>query len=138
MEVTAYRSLSVEGCGTGSGLLHSESGAELAHFRAKWSFFEADTGSGTLRTQVAAGFAELQLDADEPGFVFGKPDDAEPIEVAGPESSLSVQWLSPLGDDFELVSNVNAGLAWLPHAGELVVPQSRLQTFISLEVGVGW
>jgi hypothetical protein len=137
MEVRAVAGLSVEGCGTGSGFLHSQSGGEMAHFRAKWQVFGRVAAGGTLRLQGGLGFAELQLDADRPGFDFGAPRGSS-IETAGPEGSVSLSWLRPMGAGWELIANTTGGLAWFPHAGALATPQDRAQPFVSFEVGVGW
>jgi hypothetical protein len=137
MEVRAVSRLSVEGCGTGSGFLHSQSGGEMAHFRAKWQVLGRMAGGGELRLHGGVGFAELQLDADRPGFDFGSPRGSR-IETAGPEGSLSLSWLRPMGAGWELIANTTGGLAWFPHAGELAAPQERAQPFVSFELGVGW
>lgn len=137
MEVRAVWRLSVEGCGTGSGFLHSQSGGEMAHFRAKWQVVGQVVGGGQLRLHGGVGFAELQLDADQPGFDFGRPEGSR-IETAGAEGSLSLSWLRPMGAGWELIANATGGMAWLPHADELVAPQARAQPFLSLELGVGW
>lgn len=137
MEVRAVARLSVEGCGTGSGFLHGQSGGEMAHFRAKWQALGRVVGNGQLRVHGGVGFAELQLDADQPGFDFGAPRGSR-IETAGAEGSLSLSWLRPMGAGWELIVNTTGGMAWLPHAGELVVPQARAQPFVSFELGVGW
>jgi hypothetical protein len=137
MEVRAVARLSVEGCGTGSGFLHSQSGGEMAHFRAKWQVLGRVVGGGKMRLHGGLGFAELQLDADRPGFDFGSPRDSR-IETAGPEGSLSLSWLRPMGAGWELIANTTGGLAWFPYAGELATSQERAQPFVSLELGVGW
>lgn len=137
LEVSAVWRLSVEGCGTGSGFLHSEPGAQLAHFRAKARVFQRAVQQGLLRVQAGVGFAELQLDADEAGFEFGTPTGRR-IEAAGPEAALSLQWLRPLGKGWEFILDTSAGAAWIPHAAELAEPQDQMQPFVSFEAGIGW
>ncbi len=127
--------LSVEGCGTGQGFLHDEAGRELAHFRAKLAFDLGESEGEALRLRVGLGFAELQIGDDDPGFVFSR---ADPVETAGPEAPLSLQGLLALGRGFELVANLVAGLALLPRAGTLRVPQSEWQPFAGIEVGAGF
>lgn len=136
MEVRAVSRLSIEGCGTGSGVLHSASGGEMAHFRAKWRLDSRPVRRGLLRTHAGVGFAELQIDADEPGFVVNPGPGS--VEAVGPEASLSLQWLRPMGRGWELLVNTSAGMAWIPGAGELAEPQSTVQPFVSFELGVGW
>lgn len=137
LEVRAVAALSIETCGTGSGILHEEAGGEMAHFRAKWLMLGRVLGGGQLRVQGGLGFAELQLDADEPGFVFGPPRGAK-IEAAGPEGALSLSWLRPMAAGWELIASTTGGLAWIPHADELIDPQSRAAPFVSFELGIGW
>lgn len=136
LEVRAVSRLSIEGCGTGTGFLHSEAGGELAHFRAKWAIYRRTVQRGALQTQLGLGLAELQLDADEPGFVLDPDENG--IEAIGPEASIAVQWLRPMGKGWELVLNTSAGLAWIPGAGDLVEPQDSLQPFVGFDVGVGF
>lgn len=136
MEVRAVAQLSIEGCGTGTGFLHQESGGELAHFRAKWGVYQRVVSRGLLRAQVGLGFAELQLDADEPGFVIDPGENG--VEASGPEGSVSVQWLRPISRGWEFIMNTSVGTAWIPGAGDLSVPQDTVQPYVSFEIGVGW
>jgi hypothetical protein len=136
MEVRAVSRLSIEGCGTGTGLLHSASGGEMAHFRAKWGLDSRVFQRGVLRTHMGVGFAELQIDADEPGFVITPSPGS--VEAVGPEASLSLQWLRPVRGDWEFLVNTSAGLAWIPGAGDLAEAQNTVQPFVSFEIGVGW
>ncbi len=138
LEVRAIAGLSLEGCGAGGGFLHHQEGAEVAHFRAKWLIHRRVFRGGQLRLHGGVGFAELQLADDAPGFRFGSPDGAK-IETAGPEAALSIAWLRPLGDSgWELIMNMSGGMAWMPHADELVDPHSERQPFAAFEIGAGW
>ena len=137
-EVTIWSGLSIEGCGTGAGFLHKDPGAEVAHFRAKWSLVGWQVWGTRVHVQPAIGFAELQIGADEPGFRFGSPDTDDAIETAGPEISTSVQWLVPIDFGFELIMDTTAGAAWFQHGPNLVVPQSRFLPFAEVSLGVGW
>lgn len=136
LEVSLHWGLSVEGCGTGAGFLHSE-GGELAHFRGKWSVVERKTRAGKLRGQVGAGFAELQLGDDEPGFSFGDPAEGSD-SAAGPEGALALQLLTHIGEGFELVTSAAAGVAHVPGADQLSVAQPETQFFASFEIGIGF
>lgn len=136
LEVAVHWGLSVEGCGTGAGILHHDDGGELAHFRAKYSLIERKTLAGKLRGQVGAGFAELQLGDDEPGFNFGDPDGSD--SAAGPEGALALQLLTHIGRGFELVTSASAGVAVIPGADRLSAPQPETQLFASFEIGIGW
>jgi hypothetical protein len=137
-EVGIAFGVSAEGCGTGSGFLHRDDGGEMAHFRAKVRIARRPVRGGAVDLALGAGFAELEVGRDDPGFDFGAPGGVEPTSVAGPESSISAQYLAPLGRGFELIANASVGLAYFRHAPELAVPQSRLQPFASFELGVGW
>ncbi len=137
MEVRVGWQLSVEGCGTGSGILHHGDGAEMAHFRAKWLVHRGVIAAGQLRLQAGVGFAELQLGDDRPGFSF-TDSGAGNIETAGPEGALSLSWLRPMAGNWEFLVHASAGMAWMPHASDLVLPQDDYQPFVAIELGAGW
>ncbi|MBP6631620.1 MAG: hypothetical protein KA297_19435 [Kofleriaceae bacterium] len=137
VEVTVVAALGVETCGTGAGLLHHEDGQEMAHFRAHWTALARALPSGELRLRGGLGFAELQLGDDQPGFQFGGPG-GDRLSVAGPEASLSAQWLVPAWRDLDVLANLTAGAAHFSGAAELVAPQRKTQAFVSFELGVGW
>jgi hypothetical protein len=136
LEVRAWSALSMEGCGTGAGVLHGEDGAEMAHFRAKWRVDRRVAWGGLLQTQLGFGLAELQLGDDDPGFRI-RPSGRR-VEAAGPEVSASVQWLRPVTQSWELMVTTTAGAAWIPGAGDLVEARSQAQPFVALDLGVGW
>lgn len=136
-EVAITWGLSVEGCGTGSGILHSDDGGEMAHFRVNKTVWTATVGRGQFRAAGGLGFAELEVGEDRPGFDFGTPD-GDRTSVAGAEVAVSARYLAPLGRGFEFIANGSLGLAWFDGARDLVEPQSRAQPFASVEVGVGW
>jgi len=137
LELSPFGPLSIEACGTGSGMLHTDPGAEIGHFRAKWVAAKWRTNRTTLRLQPGLGFAELQLGPDEPGFLFGGSA-AGGIETAGPEASLSLQLRYDLLAGFEMVADINAGAAWMQHAPSLLQPQARPQPFVDVTIGLGW
>ena len=137
LEVSPWGPMSLEACGTGSGILHSSEGAEIAHFRTKWTMFNWKLESSNLKVQPGMGFAELQLSADEPGFRFGSPDGPS-IETAGPEASISLQWHSSIGAGIELVGDLSMGAGWFAHAEKLLIPQKQIQPFADLTIGLGW
>lgn len=137
LDVAVVRGFGVESCGTGQGIIHDETGAELAHFRATFSFAETTTRSGVGRLRGGIGWAELQVGVDRAGFRFGQPD-VERGSVAGPEAALQGQWLVPLGKGVEAVASFTAGAAVFANADQLIVPKSNVQPFASFEIGVGW
>ncbi|MEZ4363083.1 MAG: hypothetical protein R3B48_23080 [Kofleriaceae bacterium] len=136
-DVRVLGAWSVEACGTGPGLLHNEPGREMAHFRTNFSFFEGAMPRGRGRLRAGLGFAELQVGEDEAGFDFDGPSGARG-SVAGPEASLSAQWVVPMIGDFEMLANATAGAAVFRNADQLVEPQGAVHGFVSIELGVGW
>ncbi|MCO4761524.1 MAG: hypothetical protein KC502_08480 [Myxococcales bacterium] len=138
VELSPLERVSIESCGTGSGILHSDPGAEIAHFRLNVSAMSWRFGDQLLKLRVGLGMAELQLAPDEPGFDFGDPDVEDAIETAGPEAAVGVQWTRPIGLGFEFVGDLKAGAAWLPGARKLITPMAALQPFSSISLGVGW
>jgi hypothetical protein len=137
MDVRIVSRFSIESCGTGQAIIHNEPGNEMAHFRATYSFLERSLWKGNLHARGGLGFAEMQIGADHPGFRFGSPDQ-DRGSVAGPEASLSAQWLLPMYKDFDFVITGTAGLAYFTGAPELATSKSELQSFASIEAGIGW
>ncbi len=137
LELSPLAKLSIEGCGTGSGFLHQETGQEMAHFRAKWIAHQRPLGSGVLRLQPGIGFAELEVAADDSGFSFSDVS-AQGASTAGPEVSASATWLSPISGRFEFIASATAGFAYFSHAPDLIDPQRAEQLFASFEVGIGF
>jgi hypothetical protein len=138
MDVRVFGPLGIESCGTGQALLHNDAGREMAHFRATWTLLTRHTGRGTGKLRAGAGFAELQVGVDHPGFRFGEPDQVDRGSVAGPEAAVQGQWLVPLARGVEVVASLTAGAAAFAKADELVIPQRAVQPFVSLEIGLGW
>jgi hypothetical protein len=129
--------IGLEACGTGAGIWHDSRGAELAHFRLELSPVSFPLAGGYLVPQVGAGFAELQVAADEPGFRFSGAG-AGDVETAGPEVSLSLKGQYPLAYGFEAVAEMNAGAAYLPDAPALVGSYAAVQPFAMVTLGVGF
>lgn len=107
------------------------------HFRVNYSILDRSLWKGTLHARGGIGFAELQLGKDNPGFNFGGPD-ADRGSVAGPEAALSAQWLLPMYKKLDFVVTGTAGLAYFTGAPQLATSKSELQSFVSVEAGVGW
>ncbi len=137
LDVRVVAGLAVEGCGTGQGVIHDEPGEEMAHFRATYAILDRALGRGVLRARGGLGFAEMQIGVDHPGFRFGDPD-RERGSVAGPEASVSAQWLAPLHFGVDFVLTATAGLAYFAGAAQLAPSKSELQGFGSVEAGIGW
>lgn len=127
----------IEACGTGNQVWHNDSGEELSHYRVNYSFAERSLWEGTLHVRGGLGFAEMQVGKDSPGFVFGGTG-ADRASTSGPEGALSAQWLLPMYKGFDFVVTATGGLAYFAHAGELATTKSSVQSFVSIEAGVGW
>jgi hypothetical protein len=135
--------LSIEACGTGGGFLHHEPGTDLTHFRGKVRLasvevaLDDDGTSARVEPWLGAGFAELEVGADTPGFSFEGTSPGA-VSTAGPDVGASLRGLVPLGAGFELVGEVGVGLAFFSHARALVIPQDPLQPQASVNLGVGF
>ena len=77
LDVRIIAGFGLESCGTGQAIIHNEPGREMAHFRGTWTFLEKQTSRGVGKLRVGAGFAELQVGEDHPGFKFGEPDSVD-------------------------------------------------------------
>jgi hypothetical protein len=138
VDVRIIAGFGVESCGTGQAIIHNDPGREMAHFRGTWTFLTKHTEKGTGKLRAGAGFAELQVGIDHPGFNFGSPDARDRGSVSGPEAVIQGQWLLPLGRGVEAIASLTAGAAAFAKADELVIPQRTVQPFVALELGLGW
>lgn len=132
--------LAVEGCGTGSGVLHHDDAPDMAHFRARGRLLEVARGRATANLAPGVGFAEVQRTADEPGFRFGEARDPDPVEGAGPEASLGVQGrfaVDPAGRTY-VSADVTAGAAVVPSAPAVLGHGGPVVPFASITVGYGF
>ena len=137
LDVNIAFGFGVESCGTGQQLIHNDPGQEMSHYRINYTAVERSLWKGTLHARGGLGFSEMQVGHDNPGFVFGSPD-ADRGSVSGPEAAISAQWLAPLYKGFDFVVTGTAGLAYFAHASELATTKSELQSFASIEAGIGW
>lgn len=129
--------LGVEACGNGSGFLHKENAPEIAHFRGRVRVTSVATELGYLEPTVSAGFAELQLGPDAPGFYFA---DTGPggVETAGPEVGAGLGWALPLGLGFEAVAELSLSVAYFAQAPRLVTAHDPFQPSVAISAGIGW
>jgi hypothetical protein len=137
LEVSPLPFLSVEGCGNGSGLLHGEDAPEVAHFRAKVRLASLRRGSLWIEPQLGAGFAELQLGRDAPGFHFSGTD-PDGLETSGFEGTAAVRTILPLSPSWDAIAVVSFSVAYLPHAPQLARPLAPVQPSLAVSVGVGF
>jgi hypothetical protein len=136
-EMAPLRRFSVQACGTGAGIWHQDPAPQLAHFRVDWHILTRRFAGGVVEPLIGVGFAELQVGRDDPGFKFTGAGERA-VETAGPEAATALRWIRRLDANFELVFDLHLGAAWLAHAPELVVPQSKLQVFTGVGAGVGF
>jgi hypothetical protein len=137
LEVFPLPFLSIEGCGNGSGFLHGEDAPELAHFRTKLRLTSFRRGELFVEPQLGAGFAELQIGQDAPGFHFTGTD-RHRLETSGFEGTAALRALLPLSPGWEALAVLSFSVAYLPHAPDLVRPLGAVQPSLSLTVGVGF
>jgi hypothetical protein len=137
LDVAPLPFLSIEGCGTGAGFLHQDPQPELAHFRAKWKLADIEAGKLWVQPQLMAGFAEMQVREDVPGFQFRGVSESGSA-TAGAEVGASVRTLMPSKNGVEFVTEMSAAAAWLPHAEQLIIPQSKVQPSFTISFGVGF
>lgn len=138
-EVSPLPWLSLEGCGTGSGFLHQADEADMAHFRSRFRAAQWTRGRGELNLMVGGGFAEVQNTADRPGFKFGTPKEAAPVEAAGPEASVGLKgraYLDPAGRTY-FTADWSSGAAYIPGA-EAVMGAGPVVPFTAVTMGLGF
>jgi hypothetical protein len=139
-EGTPLAFLSIEACGTGSGVIHNDPAPDMAHFRARGRVLGTASGRGTVDWLVGAGWTEVQSTIDEPGFKFGQPQSPEQVEAAGPEVSTSAKaryWFDP-GARTYLSGDFNVGVATIPGAPQVMGAPSPVVPFAALTLGLGF
>jgi hypothetical protein len=136
-EVAPLSMLSVSACGSGSGFLNDQTSPEIAHFRANVSLMSWKVQPVWLQPRLQVGFAELQVGEDAAGFDF-LGTGSTGMSTAGVEAGASLRGLMPIYGGVELVGELSLGLAYFPHAPELLRPQSAWQPSATMTVGVGF
>ncbi len=137
LDVNVVFGFGIETCGTGAQVIHNDPGQEMSHYRINYTVLERSLWKGTLHARGGLGFSELQVGKDNPGFLFGGTD-ADRGSVSGPEAAVSAQWLLPMYKGLDFVVTGTAGLAYFAHADQLATTKSDLQSFASIEAGIGW
>ena len=139
-EVSPLSWLSVEGCGTGSGFLHSGTEPEMAHFRTRGRIWGADHKRTELDAMIGLGFAEIQVAEDARGFKFGAAKTPDQVEAAGPEISASAKgrmWVDKGGRTY-VSGDVNVGAAYIPAAPTVTGGTNKVMPFAAVTVGFGF
>lgn len=137
LDVAPLDFLSLEACGTGSGFLHRDANPEIAHFRAGFVVKRFQLSTSDVALRVHAGFAEIQIGEDDPGFQFTSVG-PRGVETAGPAVGVSTQLLVPVALGVELVGTFNVSALWVPFAPQLKLPLSPLQPSVSFSLGLGF
>lgn len=137
LEVSPHARFGIQACGTGATWFHNDSAPQFMHIRASFRVLSMRTPIGYLQPRVGLGIAELQVGEDSAGLYFTStgPDG---VETSGPEAAVGLRLLTPIWRGFELVTDVDAFGAYLPHAPELKVRQDKFQPGLNLSVGFGF
>lgn len=136
-EVAPLSFLSVSGCGNGSGFLHHEDAPDLSHWRLNFTVASFKTSAVWLQPRAQAGFAEMAIGEDSPGFEFTGTNEAR-TATSGGEVGGSLRALWPLGSGFEAVGEVGVSFGYFPYAPALQRPQSAWLPSAALTLGVGF
>ncbi len=129
---------SLESCGTGAGFFGpASSGPDLAHFRLRYQAWSRSAGAGWLLADFQAGFAELEIGDDDPGFHFTSAG-PRGLETAGPSAGASLRWTQPLQNALYVFGEINGNLVYFHHAAQLIQPQSPWHPSLSLSLGLGF
>jgi len=137
LEASLLSFLTVETCGTGAGILHTDPAPSSVHFRTKFKALQWNFEEWDLSLFGGLGFAEFQIGEDAPGFIFsgvGK----DRVETAGPEVSAHLRTLIPVYKGFELLTEFSISGAYVPYAPDLISPLSSFQPAFSLTLGAGF
>ncbi len=137
-QVSPLARFGFEACGNGSGWLHGEDVPDFAHFRARGVLVTRSWGHIDASGVVLLGFAELQSGADLPGFRFGTPTAADPVEAAGPEAALALQTRAWLHERAYVTADLTAGAAHIPGAPQVGGTRGPVVPFGQLTLGAGF
>jgi hypothetical protein len=138
-EVSPYRLLAFEACGSGSGFLYpaSPDATDMAHFRVEGNIPVYRRGRAELVVQPGAGFAEVQRGQDAPGFRFGRARSADQHDGAGAEVSVGAKGRGWLSERVYVTSEISAGAAWIPSA-PVVLGSAPATPFLGATIGAGF
>ncbi len=137
LEVAPLKRLSFEACGTGATWFHSDAAPQFMHLRAHVQVASIKTRAGWLQPRIGAGVAELQVGEDDGGLYFGSTG-PRGVETAGPEVGASARLLTPMWGGLELISQVDATVAYLPYAPQMLLPMEKVQPQVTFTLGFGF
>ncbi len=137
LELSPHAKIGIQACGTGATWFHGDDATEFMHIRASYRVGSYETRVGYVQPRLGLGVAELQVGADHGGLYFTDtgPDG---VETAGPEAAVGVRLLTPIWGGFELVTDIDAVGAYLPHAPDLIEPQDSFQPMLNISLGFGF
>jgi len=137
-EVAPLARVALESCGNGAGTLHNDAIADFFHLRAKGTVLQVAGARLEGAVQVGLGFAEVTRTADASGLKFGAATEAQPVEAAGTELSLSAKGRWWFSERAHAVVDLNAGLAHIPGAPQVVGTAGSAVPFAALTAGLGF
>ena len=137
LEAAPMSFFSVEMCGTGTGIFHTDPAPALMHVRTKIRAVQVDFEDWFLTIFGGVGFAELQVGEDAPGFIFNGVG-PQGVETAGPEVSAHVRALIPVFGGVDLMTELSLSGAYLPYAPDLVTSLDPFQPAFSFTIGAGF
>jgi hypothetical protein len=140
MGVNPWWRLSLFACGTGSNVWREGTGREMSQYLLNYRIARFSFAGFLLEPQVGAGFAELQLGDEPPGFAFGDPQKVQDdnVSTAGGAAAATLRMVKPLPYGFEALGRLTAGAGYFSEAETLYVPQRAFQPFFNFSLGVGY
>jgi hypothetical protein len=140
MGVNPWWRLSLSACGTGSNVWREGSGREMSQYLLNFRVARFSFAGLLLEPLVGAGFAELQLGDEPPGFAFGDAQrvDGNNVSTAGAAGAATLRIVKPLPLGFEALGRLTGGVGYFSEAGRLYVPQREFQPFFNFSLGVGY
>ena len=129
-------SAQISGSGRGLFLDKRDPVPELTHYRARLRLAYAPLGRLWLVPIVQVGMTELRAGTQGAGYLPGRGSSSQ--RALGPGAGVALQILWPLGRGFELVGDIHLEAAWIPGAGDLLLPQAELQPALGATIGIGF
>ncbi len=107
------------------------------HLRASVQLASIALWGGYVQPRITAGVTELQLGDDTGGLDFFGTGPLR-NETAGPEFGASLRILTPVWGGIDLIGQLDATISYLPHAPEMIQPQSAVLPTLTATVGFGF
>lgn len=136
-EVAPLSFLSISGCGNGSGFLHHDAAPDISHWRLNFTPTSFKAKFVWLEPRIQAGFAEVQVGEDTPGFTFSGTNETR-TSTSGAELGASLRGRMPLRSGFEMTGELGASVGYFPYGPVLVRPQSAWIPSVAFTLGIGF